>query len=255
MFTSRTQRVAAAAAVVVVILAAAGWWFFIRDDAPEEASIDDAQAAAEAERSGDDVDAEGSDGDGNGDEAAGTTIDGTWTIDARVGSFDDFSSAYVGYRVQEELATIGANEAVGRTPDVTGTVTIDGNEVTDGSFEADMTTLRSDQSLRDNQLRGRGLETDAFPTASFVLTEPVELPDDATSGDQITFTATGDLTLHGVTNAVTLDFDATFTDGIIAIVGQAPIALSDYDIEPPEGFSVVSVADEGTFEFQLFLSR
>jgi polyisoprenoid-binding protein YceI len=247
MLRTPLRRAAAVAVVVLVALGAAGWWVCIRDDAPEEANIDDAQAAIEAEDSADDA------GPAEG-EAAGAA-DGTWTIDASVGSFTDFTSTYAGYRIQEELASIGANEAVGRTPDVTGSITIADDQVTEGSFEVDVTTLQSDDDRRDNQLRGRGLETDTFPTASFVLTEPVALPDDATSGDEIAFSATGELTLHGVTNSVTVDFEASLTDEIIALVGQAPIVLADYEIEPPEGFSVISVADEGTFEFQLFLSR
>ena len=39
---------------------------------------------------------------------------GTWTIDPSIGSFSDFSSSFVGYRVDETLGSIGANTAVGR---------------------------------------------------------------------------------------------------------------------------------------------
>jgi len=243
------RRFVAAGVVLVVAVGVAGWWFFLRDDAPDEANIDDATQVIEDEGSGSD-----SATDDTGDAAA--AIDGAWNVDTTIGSFDDnFSSSYAGYRIQEELASIGANVAVGRTPDVSGSATVAGNQVTDASFEADMTTLRSDEGQRDNQLRGRGLETDSFPTATFTLTQPVDLPADAGSGDQIAFTAIGDLTLHGVTNSVTIDFEASLTDDIIAVVGSAPVVLADYDIEPPEGFSVVSVADDGTFEFQLFLTQ
>lgn len=249
MLKTRTQRIAAAGLVVVLLIGVAGWWLFIRDDAPEEANLEDAQAAAEA-------DAEDESGvSGDDDEGSATTLAGAWTVDTEVESSADVTSPFVGYRIQEELASIGANEAVGRTSEVTGSITVDGDQVTEGSIEADMTTLQSDQDMRDNQLRGRGLETDAFPTASFTLTEAVTLPDDAASGEEFSFTATGDLTLHGVTRPVSIEFAASLTEGRIVIAGQADIVLADYEIEPPEGFSVVSVADEGTFEFQLFLSR
>ena len=33
-----------------------------------------------------------------------------------------------------------------------------------------MTSLASDKTMRDNRLRREGLETDAFPTATFKLT-------------------------------------------------------------------------------------
>ena len=42
--------------------------------------------------------------------AAGEGITGTWTIDPSVGSFSDFSGTFVGYRVQETLASIGAQK-------------------------------------------------------------------------------------------------------------------------------------------------
>src|SRR6185295_4385917 len=57
-------------------------------------------------------------------------IDGTWAVDRSVGSFSDFSSSWVGYRVDETLAGNRANTAVGRTPDVTGTLVISGTQIT-----------------------------------------------------------------------------------------------------------------------------
>ena len=47
---------------------------------------------------------------------AGDGIAGTWTVDPSIGSFGDFTGSFVGYRVQETLARVGATEAVGRTP-------------------------------------------------------------------------------------------------------------------------------------------
>ena len=58
------------------------------------------------------------------------TADGTWKVDTSIGSFADNTSSFVGYRVQEQLAGIGANKAVGRTPDVSGTLTLSGTTVT-----------------------------------------------------------------------------------------------------------------------------
>ena len=245
MLKSSTQRLIAAAVVLVVALGAAGWWFFLRDDAPEAANIDTASQTLDDQAAG------------NGESADGaTTLDGAWNVDPSIGSFDDFSGTYAGYRMEEQLAGVGATTAVGRTPDVTGDITIAGNEVTAGSFEVDMTTLKSDKDMRDNVVKTRGLETDAFPTATFELTEPVELPEGvATAGASVPFSATGNLTLHGVTKAVTLDFDAETSDGTIAIVGSTPIKLADYDIDPPTSAIALSVSDSGTLEFQLFLTK
>ncbi|HEV7763248.1 MAG TPA: YceI family protein [Acidimicrobiales bacterium] len=254
MLKSRTQRLLAAAVVLVVALGAAGWWFFIRDDAPEAANIDDASKTLDEQAAGSGDSSDTTTADGATGAAA---LDGTWDVDTSIGSFDDnFTSTYAGYRMEEQLAGVGATTAVGRTPDVTGNITIAGNQVTEGSFEVDMTTLKSDKDMRDNAIRSRGLETDAFPTATFELTQPVDLPADAaTSAEPVSFSATGDLTVHGVTKQVTLDFDAHVGDGALVIVGQAPITLADYSIDPPTSAIALSVSDAGTLEFQVFLSQ
>jgi polyisoprenoid-binding protein YceI len=236
--------VAAGILALLVVAGAAGWWFVLRDDAPEEANIGDASQT---------LDEAG--GAGDGEAASGDAVEGEWAVDTSIGSFDDFTGTYAGYRVDEELANIGATTAVGRTPDVSGTMTVAGDEVTGVDVEVDVTTLQSDNDLRDGQLGGRGLETDRFPTATFALTQPIALPDGVESGERVTASATGDLTVHGVTNEVTLDVDAELSDGAAVIVGQAPITLTDFGIEPPTGARVLSIRDDATFEFQLFFTR
>jgi polyisoprenoid-binding protein YceI len=239
----RKLGVIAGAVAVLAVVGFAGWWFLIRDDAPPEADIDAAgQTLDEA-------------GDGDGAASDGT-IEGDWTVDTSIGAFDqDFTSTWAGYRVDEELANVGTNTAVGRTPDVTGTMSVEGTEVTAVDVEVDLTTLQSDNGTRDGALRTRGLESDQFPTATFTLTEPLALPEGVDSGEAVTAQATGDLTIHGVTQPVTVDVEATLSGGAAAIVGQAPVVLTDFDIEAPTGFSVLSIKDEGTFEFQLFFTR
>ena len=134
-------------------------------------------------------------------------------------------------------------------------MTVAGDEVTAVDVEVNLTTLKSDSGRRDNSLGTRGLESSQFPTATFSLTEPLALPAGVASGERVTAQAKGDLTIHGVTNEVTLDVDAELSGGAAAVVGQAPVVLAEYDIEPPTGFSVLSINDEGTFEFQLFFSK
>ena len=104
------------AVVVLGAIAFAGWWFVLRDDAPPEADIDAAGETLDRSAPGT--------GDASSGDTAGDAVDGTWTVDQSVGSFADFSGTWAGYRFDEELAGIGGNTAVGRTPDVTGTMTV-----------------------------------------------------------------------------------------------------------------------------------
>jgi polyisoprenoid-binding protein YceI len=186
-------------------------------------------------------------------------LNGTWAVDPAIGSFDydadDFSGSWVGYRVQEELAGVGGTVAVGRTPQVTGSLIIDGTTITDASFEADLTTLESDESMRDGQLGRQGIQTDEFPTATFVLTEPIELGTLPAVGDSIEIDAVGDLTIHGVTREVTIPLHAALHDGVIAAAGSLTFTWDEFDMEQPSAQRVVSLADDVTMETQLFFTK
>ena len=239
----RTVTIGVGALVVLAIAGFAGWWFLIRDDAPDEASIDDASRTLDESGSGSDS----------------SDLSGTWQVDTSIGSFDyaaeDFSGTWAGYRFDEELGGIGAQTAVGRTPGVSGTMTVEDDQVTAVDVEVDMTALVSDEDRRDEAIRSRGLETDQFPTGTFSLTEPVALPDGVASGERATATVAGDLTLHGVTRPVELQVEAEMDGSSAVIVGNAPVSMADFQIEPPTNALVLSVDEEGTFEFQIFFSR
>jgi polyisoprenoid-binding protein YceI len=177
-------------------------------------------------------------------------------VDPTIGSFDygagDFSGSWVGYRVQEELAGVGGVEAVGRTPDVTGTITLSGTTLTGADLIADLTTLQSDQSMRDGQLGRQGIQTDQFPTATFVLTEPIELGALPTEGESISVTAVGDLTIHGVTNNVSIPLMAVQAGDVIGVAGSLTFTWDDYGMEQPQSMRVVSLANDVTMELQVF---
>jgi polyisoprenoid-binding protein YceI len=240
VLSSRRSRLVAAAAVIVVVAVGVGvWWVFFRDDAPPAADIDTASETLD-----------GCPGGGDGD------LNGPWSVNTDTGSDEDDTSTFAGYRIGEELAGIGSTTAVGRTHDVSGSLTVDGDQVTEASFEVDMTTLESDRPQRDNTLKTRGLETENFQTATFTLTEPFDIPDDARSAGEATLSAVGELDLHGVTQEVTLDIDACLDGETVGLVGSVPIALADYQIEPPTiPGRVLGVEDQGELEFQIFMTK
>jgi polyisoprenoid-binding protein YceI len=170
---------------------------------------------------------------------------GTWTL----------SQGEAGYRVREQLANLPAeSDAVGRTTAVTGSISLEGSgdavRLTGGTIEVDTTTITSDEGRRDDRMRTEGLETDAFPTATFTVTQPVDVPAAALDGTPSDVTLVGDLTLHGVTRTVAIPAQAQLVDGVISVAGATTFALSDFDIVAPNvGGFIVSIADEGTLEF------
>jgi polyisoprenoid-binding protein YceI len=185
-----------------------------------------------------------------------TDVSGDWTVDTTTGtfSFEDATATFAGFRVEEELARIGAATAVGRTPGVSGTVTIDGTRITSADIAVDLTAIVSDESRRENAI-GEALNTSQNPTATFVLREPIDFGEVPTEGVTVAATATGDLTINGVTRTVEIPLEARVAGESILVVGSTNVIFADYEIETPSAQVVLSVADEGTIELQLWLVR
>jgi len=192
-------------------------------------------------------------GDTDSDTTGATTGDTSGATDGVDGAWVIAEGSEVGYRVDESINGFDTT-ANGRTEAITGEFTIAGTQVTAGEFTVDMTTFSSDESRRDGQFDGRIMEVDEFPTATFVLTEPIDFDEVPADGTTITATATGDLTLHGVTKSVTFLVDATFQSGRVGVLGQIPIVFADYDIESPS-IASIRTEDNGLLEFVLIFDR
>jgi polyisoprenoid-binding protein YceI len=203
----------------------------IRDDPAERLSLDDVTTTT-------------GDGPSSSDAPVAGGLDGAWTLG---------EGSVVGYRVQEQLFGQSA-EAVGRSEGVTGSLTIAGTTVTGASFEVDMTTFESDESRRDGQFEGRIMEVAEFPTATFELTEPIELGEVPADGAEVEVEATGDLTLHGVTRAVTIPLVGRRDGETFAVNGSLTITFADYEIDDPSG-GPASVGDDGELEVLLVFTR
>ena len=154
-----------------------------------------------------------------------------------------------GYRVPETL--LGQDtEAVGRTTDVTGQLLVSGTTIESATFEVDLTTVASDDNRRDNQFRTRIMDTATHPTATFELSEPIELTAIPADLEEVTVTAAGELTLRGVTNEVTFELTARRNGDTIEVNGAIPVSFADYEI-PDASFGPATVGDEGEIEFLL----
>lgn len=222
--------------LALVVLVVGGTWIYInviRDEAPPRLALDDAAGDATTSTSGTPA-AAGADG-----------IEGTWTTTA---------DSIAGYRVGEVLFG-QSTEAVGRTDQVDGTLTIEGTTVTAADFEIDMASVESDESRRDAQFRGAVMDVANHPTATFVLTVPIELgPDVPTDGGTVAVEATGDLTLRGATRPVTIPLEGRVSGDRIEVVGSLTVVFADWDIPNPSRPGI-DTDDEGVLEVLLVLAR
>lgn len=164
-------------------------------------------------------------------------LSGEWTVGG---------DSEAGYRVHEVLN--GSDVTVtGRTDSVTGSATVDGTSITKSTITVQVADIATDSNQRDSYFRDSAMDTSAFPTATFELAEPIA--DAVPSGSGTTkVEASGNLTLHGVTNAVTATLEVGLNGDGVDISGSIPITFSDYDVQAPSlGF--VKVDDAGAVEF------
>jgi polyisoprenoid-binding protein YceI len=169
------------------------------------------------------------------------------------GAWNATNASVVGYRVKEVLFGQD-NEAAGRTNAVTGALTIAGTTVDTAKFTVDMTKVTSDSGQRDGQFRGRIMETSQFPTSTFELTQPIQLPSIPANLQEISATATGKLSLHGVTKDVTVDLKARLNGSNLEVNGTIPITFADYNISNPSG-GPAQVGSNGEIEFLLVFQK
>jgi polyisoprenoid-binding protein YceI len=227
-----------AIALVALVIAVFYAFVLLKDDAPEKLDSDSRDSALATTTSA------GEPPETTAVETAASP-DGDWVI---VGD-----ASTVGYRIQEVLAGVDV-EAAGRTDQVTGSLTILGTQATAGEFSVDMATIVSDDGRRDGQFRGRIMNVDQFPTATFVLTSPIDFGAVPLDGSSVVATASGELTLRGVTRPVTFEVDARLEGGRIGVLGSIPILFSDYQIPDPSN-AVAKVKDDGLLEFVLIFDR
>ncbi len=169
------------------------------------------------------------------------------------GTYHVGAGSEAGYRVTEVL--IGQHStAVGRTSKIWGSVTISGDSVTAGTFTVDMASVVSDQSERNAQFDGRIMNVSQYPTATLKLTAPISLGTIPAVGAKVTYAATGDLTMHGVTRSVTFPLSAERTASGIYALADLPIQFSEWNIANPSVGGFVTTDSSGTLEVLVFLT-
>jgi polyisoprenoid-binding protein YceI len=245
---SRKRIVFAAAAVVIAAGLGGAWWLGLFTPEPDPVSLEDAIAdAAPAQTAGEVTTTAASAATASTTPAAESetatsvaaglsSLEGAWTITPS-------DATFVGYRANSQTG-----EAVGRSPGVTGSLTATATQITEVAVTADMTQLTSDSSLRDQHLGDEGLQHNTYPTSTFVLTEPIDIPDIPAEGEQLAFSATGELTVRDIALPVVVNLDAAVVDSQLIVVGSTEISLDDY------GASIGNTTT-ATMEFSLVFKK
>src|SRR5437899_3943840 len=178
------------------------------------------------------------------------TASATAAAQSNLGTWEITSGSLVGYRVKEQFAgQTSSHEAVARTGDVAGQVTITQNgssyEMTSAKVTVQLANLASVDSVAGYNVRNRdgivqrSLSVSSYPTATFEAAN-VALPAGVESGQQVDVTVPGQLTVHGVTKSVTATLQLRVTGNTAQIAGSIAAKMTDFGGNPPQvPFTVV----------------
>jgi polyisoprenoid-binding protein YceI len=174
---------------------------------------------------------------------------GPWTF-----SVDASSKTTV--RVREVLAQVRApGDAVLTATGMQGSFTLsgDGSFTSSSKITADLTTLKSDQTRRDDFIKENTLETRRFPTAEFVPTRAIGLSLPLPANGDLKFTLAGRMTVHGVTKDVTFAVSAKRDGAQLTATATAEPAwkFADFGMTVPRVAAVLSIEDDIRVEIAL----
>ncbi len=112
-----------------------------------------------------------------------------------------------------------------------GSLVMDKDQIKSGSFEIDMTSMTTTGMDADGSKKLIGHLSSAdffnvasFPTAKFVISQATKLKDG-------TYSITGDLTVKGITKAVTFTASVPGNDKMKTAIGKVVVDRTKYDIK------------------------
>ncbi len=149
----------------------------------------------------------------------------------------DPTGSEVKYVVHEKLSRLPvSSDAVGTTNQIKGELFLNPQGLVVGqksAFSVDLTTLKTDEGLRDNFVRANVLQTNRFPTADYVAESLTGFPTNYIDGQEASLTMTGTMTIHGVSKPVVWDVKARRAGGTLTGIADTDFKMSDFGINPP----------------------
>jgi polyisoprenoid-binding protein YceI len=144
----------------------------------------------------------------------------------------------------------GLSDTVGRTSAIKGQFDINWDDLSkplgDNTVVVDLSTLKSNQPLRDSWIRdnGSGPQFGAHPSATFTADTIEGGPTTYTPGEPVSFKVSGQLTVREVTKPATWDVTAVMQDGVISGTATTNLKMTDFGITPPNFANTLTVQDD-----------
>ena len=159
------------------------------------------------------------------------------------------------YLVGEQLARLSMpNDAIGETPDVSGSVVFDADGQVESSksvLTVGLAGLKSDESRRDGYVRNRVFDTSTYPDAELVVTDVTDMPWPLPESGEVTFLLTGDFTVRDVTTVTKWDVTAEISGGTITGQAKTVLTFDQLNMSKPSFSFIISVEDEIRLELDI----
>ena len=175
------------------------------------------------------------------------------------------------YKVAEKMVGIDTgNDATGTTETVTGVIVLKADGSIDGAqskITVALSSLKSDQELRDMYVQGYVLQTEKFPTLEFVPTKAVGMPFPLPMGKPLpqtkitnypeaaAFKLVGNMTLHGVTKEVTWNIVSTMNNENVSGQASTTVQFAMFNLTKPKVPLLASVHDDIRLEVEFRAKR
>ncbi len=177
----------------------------------------------------------------------------TGTVSAGSGSIQYVlvpAKSEASYAVREQLAKLNLpSDAVGKTKSVAGSISLNPDGTIDSAHSkitVELSTLQTDQSMRDNFVSRNVLQTSQYPQAIFVPTQINGLSVPIPQSGSVTFKVIGDLTIRNVTKPVTWDVTGSIANGEATGTATTSFTFEDFSLTQPQVPVVLSVVDKIT---------
>ncbi len=157
-------------------------------------------------------------------------------------------------RVREQIAAIPApGDAVLTTRAFSGAAVLlsDGTFANGSAFAADLDTLKSNESLRDEWIKFNTLNTRVYPRAEFTLARLGGVPLPLAAQGEWAATLEGTMKIHGVERVLAWPVQVTRSAGEVRVRGATAFKFGDYGMAVPANRLILSVVDDVRLEIDL----
>ena len=146
------------------------------------------------------------------------------------------------------------NVAIGVTNTISGNINADKSNpaaTTLGPITVDISKFVSDSGQRDRFIQRNFLQSNTYPTATFVCKTITGLPASYTEGTDYSFQMSGDLTVKTTTQPVTFQVTARLTGDTLSGSATTQVLMSQFGVGPISLLGILQTQDQVkiTFDF------